>query len=106
MSDNLSHAMKVCPCWGSGENGPSECTAEQPCELHHLSDEQLKRILEASKPVPLMYLSGGIPMGGSQQENANSAWRSVAAELGCVWDSIRPARTGDEHDIEADPVTP
>lgn len=55
-----------------------------------LSEKQLQDILEASRAVPLMYLSGGTPMGGSQQENANSAWQRIAKEMGFVWDSVLP----------------
>ena len=55
-----------------------------------MTEAQRDRIMQASKSVPLMYLSGGTPMGGTPQENANSAWQAVAKELGCKWDTIRP----------------
>lgn len=67
-----------------------------------MTDDQFNRIMAASRPVPLLYLPGGVPMGPSSQEVANGAWRSVADELGVAWDSIESAGTGDEHDILAE----
>ena len=55
-----------------------------------MTEAQLKSILDASKPTPVMYLSGGQPMFDSPQENANRAWKSLASELGFVWDSCEP----------------
>lgn len=55
-----------------------------------ITDEQLAKILDACKPTPAMYLSGGIPMGGTPQENANSAWRALGQELGFDGMSVRP----------------
>ena len=51
----------------------------------------------------VMYLSGGIPMGRSPQDQANDIWREVAKELGFVWDSVEPAG-GDEKDFLATPI--
>jgi predicted TIM-barrel fold metal-dependent hydrolase len=53
-----------------------------------LSEEQLQKILDASKPVRYMVF-GGIPPS-SPQENANAAWRALADELGFIWDTVRP----------------
>lgn len=69
-----------------------------------MSDEQLQRIKDASKPTPAMYLSGGTPMFNSPQENANAAWKALGQEMGFKWDSGRPANTGDEHDFLAEPT--
>lgn len=55
-----------------------------------LTDEQYAKIIEASKPTPVMYLSGGESMFRSPQENANAAWQSLGNELGFIWDSVRP----------------
>ena len=58
--------------------------------------EQKARMMEAMKPVPLMYLSGGQPMQ-SQQENANNAWRALGSELGFDWMTARPSSLGDDY---------
>ncbi len=69
-----------------------------------LSDDQFNRVMEASKPTIAIWGSGGAPLGPSPQENANAAWRKVAAELGCEWDSFEDAGTGDTHDVLAMPL--
>lgn len=55
-----------------------------------MTEEQLQRLLAASKPTPVMYLSGGVPMGPSQQENANRAWRTLGQELGFNDMTVKP----------------
>ncbi len=57
---------------------------------YQMTDEQRARILDASKPVPAMVLSGGQPMFGTPQENANAAWCRLAEELGFKWDTVQP----------------
>ena len=57
-----------------------------------LSQEDLDSILEASKPVPAMFLSGGRPMFGTPQENANDVWQSLGKKYGFVWDTCRPVQ--------------
>lgn len=47
-----------------------------------MTAEQYKTLLEACKPVPAMYLSGGQLMGNSPQENANEAWRKLGLVMG------------------------
>lgn len=55
-----------------------------------ITEEQLAKILDACKPTPVMYLSGGMPMGGTPQENANAAWCALGQELGFDGMSVRP----------------
>ena len=55
-----------------------------------LTQEDLDSILEASKPTPVMYLSGGQLMGGTPQENANRAWQQMGEKYGFVWDTAQP----------------
>jgi hypothetical protein len=52
-----------------------------------LSEAQHAKLMEAARPVPVMWI-GGPP--SSVQENANHAWRRLADELGFVWDTVRP----------------
>lgn len=55
-----------------------------------LSQEDLDKILDAGKPVPAMYLSGGQLMGGTPQENANRDWKEIGKKYGFIWDTARP----------------
>ena len=55
-----------------------------------MTEEEFQTILDAGKPVPAMWLSGGRPMFDSPQENANRAWKLLGAKRGFVWDSVQP----------------
>lgn len=57
---------------------------------YEITQAQLDKLLDASKPTRGMYLSGGIPMGGSPQENANMAWKALGDELGFDYMTVRP----------------
>lgn len=59
-----------------------------------LSDEQLNRLYEASKPVRLIALQCGMP--SSPQENANAAWKALGKELGFDYMSVRRSSKGDK----------
>lgn len=58
-----------------------------------MTQEQLDKLLEAFKPVPMIMLQCGNPP--SQQENANRAWQALGKEMGFVWDSVNPTGQGD-----------
>ena len=47
-----------------------------------MSEDDLKTILAACKPTPVMFLSGGKPMFDSPQENANRAWKALGEKMG------------------------
>jgi hypothetical protein len=53
-----------------------------------MSDEQLKGLYEACKPVPYMVFGGIPPM--SAQEHANRYWQKLADEMGFIWDTAKP----------------
>ena len=53
-----------------------------------LSDVQLRNLLDACRPVPLIALNAGMPR--SQQENANDAWAALGKELGFNSMSVQP----------------
>ena len=55
-----------------------------------MSQEQLDILLEACKPTPVMYLSGGHPMHRSLQENANDAWEKLGKEMGFKHMTVKP----------------
>lgn len=61
-----------------------------PRTNYEMTQEDLDRILDACKPTPVMFLSGGLPMGGSQQENANSAWQSLGEKMGFDYMTVQP----------------
>ena len=61
---------------------------------YEMTQKQFDKILDACKPTPVMYLSGGIPMSPSPQENANSAWRSLGEELGFRYTTVKPNSRG------------
>jgi hypothetical protein len=60
-----------------------------------LTEEQFNSLLDASKPVPAMFLSGGTPMFGTPQGNANLAWQTLAKILGFIWDTVEPSSKGE-----------
>jgi len=55
-----------------------------------MTQAELDEILDACKPTPVMYLSGGQSMFRSPQENANGAWRKLGKKLGFIGDTVRP----------------
>lgn len=55
-----------------------------------ITQDQMDKLLDACKPTPAMYLSGGRPMSGTPQENANLAWRSLGNELGFDGMTVQP----------------
>jgi len=59
------------------------------CEFE-MSEDDLKELLDAGKPTPVMYLSGGIPIGGNPQENANRAWKRLGEKMGFDHMTVRP----------------
>jgi hypothetical protein len=61
-----------------------------PRTNYEMTQADLDRILDACKPTPVMFLSGGVPMGGSPQENANTAWATLGKQMGFEPMSIRP----------------
>ena len=60
-----------------------------------MTEEQLKEILNACKPTPVMYLNGGMPMFNSPQENANHAWKLLGDKLGFKYMTVKPNGKGD-----------
>lgn len=61
-----------------------------PRTSYELTQEQWDFILNASKPTPAMWLSGGTPMFGTPQENANAAWHRLGAEMGFDYMTVQP----------------
>ena len=57
---------------------------------YEMTEEQLVRVLEASKPTPVLLGSGGLALGSSPQENANRAWRRLGEEMGFQFMTVAP----------------
>lgn len=55
---------------------------------YEMTEEQLEKILEASKPVPYIMV-GGMPPP-SPQEVANAAWSRLGDELGFQYMTVQP----------------
>lgn len=60
-----------------------------------MTEEQFKEIMDACKPTPVMYLSGGKRMFKTPQENANDAWEKLGKELGFDHTTVKPNGKGD-----------
>ena len=58
-----------------------------------MTEEQLERLLEACKPVPMIMLQCGAPR--SPQERANDAWKALGKEMGFQHMTVRPTGEGD-----------
>ena len=59
-----------------------------------LTQEQLNLLLDASKPTPVIFLSGEKPLFNSPQENANYAWEKLGKELGFDYMTVEPSGKG------------
>jgi len=66
-----------------------------------MTEEQFKRILDASQPVPYMVFGGMEPR--SPRENAMSAWASLGADLGFQYMTVEPV-DGDKFSFTAEPL--
>lgn len=61
---------------------------------YEMTEADLSELLAAMKPVPLMYLSGGMPIGRSQQENANDAWEKLGKRMRFDHMTVEPSSKG------------
>jgi hypothetical protein len=64
-----------------------------PRTNYEMTEEDLERILEACKPVPMIMLQHG--PGRSQQERANDAWAELGQRMGFDHMTVQPSGTGD-----------
>lgn len=67
-----------------------------------MTEEQHRRIIEASQPVIYITGSGGEPPP-SPQENANRAWRQLGEELGFEFMTVRPVPGKSDYYFTAEP---
>ena len=59
-----------------------------PRTNYEMTEEDLKEILDACQPVPMIMLQCGNP--SSPQENANRAWRRLGEKMGFDSDIVQP----------------
>lgn len=72
---------------------------------YEMTEADLEKLLEASKPVPVMYLSGGIPMHESPRAKANRAWQALGWSMGFNYLSVRPVPGKGQRFFTAEPLT-
>lgn len=58
-----------------------------------MTQDQLDKLLDACKSVPVMMIGGTTP--SSPQENANNAWKTLGKEMGFKHMTVKPNGKGD-----------
>lgn len=61
-----------------------------PRTEYEMTEDDLAKILGASKPVPYMVVGDCPP--SSPQENANRSWRELGERMGFDWQTVRPVQ--------------
>lgn len=69
-----------------------------------MTEADLKEIMDACKPTPVMFLSGGMSMFDSPQENANKAWQKLGEKIGFKHMTVRPVRGKHPRFFTAEPM--
>lgn len=64
-----------------------------PRTNYEMTKDDLKKILEACRPVPMIALQCGSP--SSPQENANRAWAELGGRMGFDHMTVQPTGQGD-----------
>lgn len=70
---------------------------------YEMTEADLAKLLDASKPVALIALNAGMP--GSPQENANRAWQQLGHRMGFNYLSVRPTPGKGQRFFTAEPLT-
>lgn len=55
---------------------------------YQLTEQDLKDFFEATKPMPVMYMTYGEPFFRSPQERANDEWKRLGKKYGFKWDTV------------------
>lgn len=71
---------------------------------YHMSEEDLEKILEASKPVPMIALQCGMPR--SPQQKANDAWAALGKRMGFDSMTVEPLPSKGDRYFMAEPIDP
>ncbi len=59
-------------------------------ERFEMTDGDLATLMDACKPTPVMFTSGGNPMSSTPQENANRAWGQLGEKMGFKSITVQP----------------
>ena len=57
-----------------------------------MTEADLEILLEASKPTPAMWTSGGVALFGTPEENANRAWVELGRKMGFKSSTVAPTQ--------------
>ena len=57
---------------------------------YEMTEADFDALCEAAKPTRVMFLSGGVPLGRSPQENATAAWEALGKRMGFDYMTVRP----------------
>ena len=68
-----------------------------------MSNEELSVLLKASRNTTAMWLTGGLPMFGTPQENANRAWGRLAEKMKFKLMTVRPVPGKGQRFFTAEP---
>jgi len=60
-----------------------------------MTEADLKKLLNASKPVPYMVFGGIEP--SSPRENAERQWRVLGEKMGFDWNTVEPSDKGNQY---------
>ena len=63
-----------------------------PRTNYEMTEKDMKELMDAMKPVPMIMLQCGNPP--SQQENANSAWKKLGNKMGFDHMTVKPSSGG------------
>lgn len=66
-----------------------------PRTEYEMTEADLEKILDACKPTPAMWGSGGATMFNTPEENANRAWAELGERMGFDYDTVKPTGNGD-----------
>lgn len=69
--------------------------------VYEMNKDQLKVIMEACRPVPMIALDCGNPV--STQKRANNAWEALGKEMGFQYMTVKPNGKGDRF-FSAEPL--
>jgi hypothetical protein len=69
--------------------------------LFTMTNEDFDKLVEASKPVPLIMLQCGMP--SSPYDRAMEAWKVLGTKMGFVYDTVRPFTNGNKLQFTAEP---
>ena len=71
---------------------------------YEMTEDELAKLLDSCRPVPMIMLQCGTPP--SPQENANRAWSVLVDKLGFNYKTVEPVPGKGQRFFTAEPTTP